>query len=260
MNLDQALGALATARETAGIFCDFDGSLSEIVSHPPKARAVRGASRTLERLARRYAVVAVISGRPVSFLARRLHARHVRMVGLYGIEERVGRSLSILPEVRAARDRVERAAVRLEQELGDIDGIWVERKGFAVAVHYRNTGDPDAALARVQPVMSAIAADEALSPTTQGRMVLEVAAAPVDKGAVARGVIAERGLTAALVAGDDRGDIPLFDAVVHLPVFLRVAVQSPEAPPELLERADHIVSGPQELLDLFKRLADATGR
>ena len=70
---------------------------------PAKARAVRGAGRVLERLARRYAAVAVVSGRPVSFLAKRLHPRKVRLVGLYGIEERVGRSLRILPEVSAAR-------------------------------------------------------------------------------------------------------------------------------------------------------------
>ena len=83
----RALGAMASR---AGIFCDFDGSLAPIVPDPAKARAVRGAGRVLERLARRYAAVAVVSGRPVSFLAKRLHPRKVRLVGLYGIEERVG--------------------------------------------------------------------------------------------------------------------------------------------------------------------------
>jgi trehalose 6-phosphate phosphatase len=260
VNIDQALSAVASARTTAGIFCDFDGSLSEIVAHPPKARAVRGASRTLERLARRFAIVAVVSGRPVSFLARRLHARHVRMVGLYGIEERIGRSLRVLPEVRSAHQRVEQAAAELEAQLAAIDGVWVERKGLAVSVHYRNATDPDSAFAIIEPLVATIAAERNLAPLTSGRKVIEIAAAPVDKGAVARAIIQERNLTAALVAGDDAGDIALFDAVGDLPVAVRIAVRSPEAPQGLLDRADHIVDGPKELLELFRRLSDATGR
>src|SRR5438477_8745774 len=106
----------------AGIFCDFDGSLAPIVPDPAKARAIRGAGRVLERLARRYAAVAIVSGRPVSFLSKRLHPRRVRLVGLYGIEERVGRSLRILPEVQAARSAIDRAAEQLRQELAEEDG------------------------------------------------------------------------------------------------------------------------------------------
>jgi len=46
---------------------------------------VAGVPRLLAELARRYAVVAVVSGRPVAFLAARLPAS-VLLAGLYGPE------------------------------------------------------------------------------------------------------------------------------------------------------------------------------
>jgi len=252
----RALGAMASR---AGIFCDFDGSLAPIVPDPAKARAVRGAGRVLERLARRYAAVAVVSGRPVSFLAKRLHPRKVRLVGLYGIEERVGRSLRILPEVSAARVAIDRAAERLRAELADVQGIFVEHKCLAVSVHFRRVRDRDAALKRAIPVVERIAREEGLASVTRGRLVLEISPpVQVDKGDVVRRVIEEKKLAGALVVGDDVGDLPTFRAVDGLELAIRVAVASDESPPDLIAAADHVVGGPIELMDLLKSLVDAS--
>jgi hypothetical protein len=54
---------------TAGIFSDFDGTLSPIVADPELAEPLPGIAPLLEELARRYRVVAVVSGRPIDFLA-----------------------------------------------------------------------------------------------------------------------------------------------------------------------------------------------
>ena len=251
----RALGAMAPR---AGIFCDFDGSLAPIVPDPSKARAVRGAGRVLERLARRYAAVAVVSGRPVSFLAKRLHPRRVRLVGLYGIEERIGRSLRILPEVRAARTSIDKAAERLRAELSDVDGVFIEHKGLAVSVHFRRVRDKDAALQRAVPIVERVAREEGLASVTRGRLVLEISP-PVEmnKGDVVRRLIEEKQLAGALVVGDDVGDLPTFRAVDGLERAIRVAVASDEAPPDLIAAADHVVGSPLELMDLLKSLVDA---
>jgi hypothetical protein len=58
----------------AGIFSDFDGTLSPIVADPALAEPLAGVPELLGELARRYQVVAVVSGRPVAFLAARLPA------------------------------------------------------------------------------------------------------------------------------------------------------------------------------------------
>jgi len=258
VSLDRDVRALGALASRAGIFCDFDGSLAPIVPDPSKARAVRGAGRVLERLARRYAAVAVVSGRPVSFLAKRLHPRKVRLVGLYGIEERVGRSLRVLPEVRSARSQIDKAAERLREELSEVDGVFIEHKGLAVSVHFRRARDKDAALEHAVPIVKRVASEEGLASVTRGRLVLEISPpVQVDKGHVVRRVIEEKRLTGALVVGDDMGDLPTFRAVDGLELAIRVAVASDEAPPDLIAAADHVVGSPLELIDLLKSLVDA---
>ncbi|MGZ4127459.1 MAG: trehalose-phosphatase [Actinomycetota bacterium] len=252
----RALGAIAPK---AGIFCDFDGSLAPIVPDPGRARPVRGAGRVLERLARRYATVAIISGRPVSFLAKRLHARRVRLVGLYGIEERIGRSLLVLPEVQAARTAIDRAAEQLRAELSSEPGVFVEHKGLAVTVHFRRARDPHGAMEAATPIVARIAQEEGLSEARRGRLALEITPpVRVDKGDVVRRVIEEKGLTGALVVGDDVGDLPTFTALDGLDLAIRVAVASDEAPRELIAAADHVVGSPAEVLELLRNLADAS--
>lgn len=59
--------------------------------------------------------------------------------------------------------------------------------------------------------------------------------------------------------GDDRIDLPGFDALDLLAsegdfVSLKVAVDSDEAPPELLERADIVVDGPSAAVAFLRRL------
>jgi trehalose 6-phosphate phosphatase len=251
----RALGAIAAH---AGIFCDFDGSLAPIVDDPQKARPLRGTSRVLGRLARRYSAVAVVSGRPVSFLAKRLRSSRVQLVGIYGIEERVGRSLRVLPEVKAARSAVNEAAEKLQMALGEEPGTYVEHKGLAVSVHFRRARDKESTMARATPVVDEIARAEGLR-VTRGRLVLELAPpVDVDKGDVVRRVVAEKNLTGALVIGDDLGDLPTFSAIDDLALAVRVAVGSTESPAALIEAADHVVGSPVEVLALLRELVDAS--
>src|SRR5207237_8443168 len=66
---------LAPVREQAAraaVLVDFDGTLSPIVEDPAAARPLPGAGEALAELARRYARVAVGSGRPGSFLLTHL--------------------------------------------------------------------------------------------------------------------------------------------------------------------------------------------
>lgn len=258
-DLPEPMRALARMPARAGIFTDFDGSLAPIVADPGRARAVRGAHRILTSLAKRYAVVAVVSGRPVSYLAKHLHARGVRMVGLYGIEERIGRTLSVLPDVQAARAAVDEAATRLTGELAQMPGIYVENKGFAVSVHFRRAPDPERAAILAEPIVMSVATDTGLAPLMRGRKVLEIGPkVSVDKGEVVRQLVERFSLEGALVIGDDTGDLAMFDAVSTLIHGVRLAVMSDESPPELKDACDVSVSSPVELVALLKTLASAT--
>jgi len=259
--LHPRIADIARDAPRAGIFCDFDGSLAPIVDDPERARPLRGAARALHRLAKRYGAVAVISGRPVRFLAHHLHARGVRLVGLYGIEERAGRHSRVLPEVQQARSAVDRAAARLRSEMTAFEGVYVEHKGYAVSVHFRRARDPKGAALAAEPLIIAAAKENGLHSLPRGRQVVEIAPpAAVDKGHVVRRIMASNALNAAIVIGDDAGDLPMFEAVDGLERVARIAVRNDEAPSELFERADLTVADPDAVLEILKNLADARDR
>jgi trehalose 6-phosphate phosphatase len=84
-----------------------------IVEDPDLAEPVAGVPRLLAELARRYAVVAVVSGRPVAFLAARPPAS-VLLAGLYGLEVQRHGERQIDPEAeqwRTAATRLRAAAL-----------------------------------------------------------------------------------------------------------------------------------------------------
>lgn len=247
------LEPLAAVAPQAGIFIDFDGALAPIVDDPAQARAVKGAADVLNDLAKVFRVVAVVSGRPVSFLSDRLAVRGVRLVGLYGIEERVGRSLRVLPEAQRARGAVEAAARRLTTLLGA--NAVIERKGFAISVHFRRSDEPEHRMHDAEPIVRAVAEEQGLE-VSAGKFVWELApAVQTDgKGTVVRRLIEQHGLRAGLAAGDDRGDIAAFRAVGELETRLRIGVSSTEMPAELRDASDMVVDGPEGLVALLREL------
>jgi trehalose 6-phosphate phosphatase len=119
---------------TAGIFSDFDGTLSPIVADPELAEPLPGIAPLLKELARRYRVVAVVSGRPVEFLAAHLPAS-ILLAGLYGLEVLHDGELQTDPEAERWRTVVSAAATRIRAAAPS--GVLVEPKGLSVTCHYR---------------------------------------------------------------------------------------------------------------------------
>jgi trehalose 6-phosphate phosphatase len=255
MQPDPDLEALASNASRVGIFCDFDGCLAPIVPDPDTSRPVEGADEALERLAERFHVVALISGRAVTDLAHRIHARGVRLIGLHGMEEMRGGSVMVLREAERSQTAVERAAARIEGMLSRAPGAVLERKGLALAVHFRRAPDPVEAERIAGPLVLEAAKAEGLE-IVPGRRILEVRpAAGGTKGDAVRRLIAEEDLRGALVGGDDVGDIPAFAALEGLDVAVRVAVASAEAPTELIDRADVVVDSPKGFVALLDELS-----
>ena len=61
-------------------------------------------------------------------------------------------------------------------------------------------------------------------------------------------------LTRALYAGDDTTDLDGFRALDGLELAVRVAVASPESPPELRGAADLVVETPAAFLEILRAL------
>jgi len=241
------------APERAALFLDFDGTLAAIVADPDAARPLPEVPQLLADLARRFGLVAVVSGRPAAFLRRHLaRASGVRLLGLYGLE-RVTEAGAVVADEDARRWRpvltatVERARARAPA------GVRVEPKGLTVTLHWR--GAPDA-----EAWVRAFGAGErhrvGLS-VRAGRLSLELTPPlPVDKGTVLRSLAA--GFAAAACFGDDLGDLAAFAVLDDLAAagvaVAKVAVVDAESPAAVAEAADVVVEGPEGAVALLGRL------
>ena len=233
------------------VVLDYDGTLSPIVTDAAAALPQEGVPDLLTRLRDRLGLVAVVSGRPIDFLAPLLPPGLV-LAGLYGLELAVDDQRLDHPQSGNWREVIDDVASRAEIR-GPV-GVVVERKGLSLTLHYRTVPDQEAATA-------AYAADEAHRSglvARPARMSWELhPPIEVDKGTAVLDLADD--FAAVAFAGDDVGDLPGFDALDELAergvATLRIAVDSPEAPPELLERADIVVDGPQGLVTLLESLA-----
>ena len=240
---------------------DYDGTLAPIVADPRAAYAHPEAAAVLARLAPRLAAVVIVTGRPAAEaveLGGLAGVPGLVVLGQYGLQRWAGGTLrepEPLPGVITARDR-------LPGLLRDAPhGTWVEDKGHALAVHTRRTAEPEAAFARLEPPLRALAAETGLR-LEPGRMVLELRPPGVDKGAALRAFCAERHARAVMYTGDDLGDLPAFDAVEELRAAgtpgLTVCSGSAEVT-RLADRADLVVDGPAGVVSMLSAFADAMG-
>jgi trehalose 6-phosphate phosphatase len=255
-----ALAPLVEDPARSVVVVDFDGTLAPIVADPPAAAPLPGALEVLARLVGRAGRVAVVSGRPVAFLRAALPVDGLALFGHYGVE-RFGEGGEVFTAPEAGRwvEAVRNAAAEAEAAL---PGLFVERKGsLAVALHWRRRPEFETAALKLGHRLAA-AHNLRLEP---GRRTLELRPSlDVDKGRPVAALAA--GAHAALVMGDDRGDVAAFAAGRRLVEegrlrhVLRVVVRSSETPAELLDHADLTVDGPPGALHLLAELADLLER
>ena len=239
---------IARNATTAGLFVDFDGTLSPIVLRPEDARPAPEVPGLLRSLSSRLALVAVVSGRSAHQLVEWL-GPEIEIWGLHGAERSVAGQVQVaaavmpyMGAIRAARDEA-----RARLEIHGLIGCTVEDKGSMIALHLRAAADPEAAGPEVERIARDIAARDGLI-VAPGRMVFELRPpVEVSKRDVVLRRSEEMGLQAACFIGDDLVDVPAFEALDRLEAggatCLRVAVRSDEAPAQLLQRADLIVDG-----------------
>lgn len=126
---DEVIQAIAAGSD-AGLVMDFDGVLSPITDEPALSELLRGTAQTLERLAGRLSTVALLSGRPVGFLADRATIPGVDLYGSYGLERLTDGGIDVVPEAQEWTTAVQAATRELHRELDSIDGVDVEEKSL----------------------------------------------------------------------------------------------------------------------------------
>jgi trehalose 6-phosphate phosphatase len=249
--VSELFGDFLAAPSEAGIFTDFDGTLSPIVDVPDEAQPLDDVAEVLGALAERYGRVAVVSGRPVSFLEGKVPSSVV-LSGLHGLERLEQGQRLDHPQGGVWREVTDDIAVLAVDRLPPT--VRVEAKGISVTLHYRE--HPEVAeevhrFAEQQAARSGLVC-------RQARMSYELhPPVEADKGTAV--IDLTSGLQAACFIGDDRGDLAAFAALDGLAATgmntVKVAVASREAPAELIDNADLVLPGPAEAVELLRWLS-----
>jgi trehalose 6-phosphate phosphatase len=254
-----AIEALAGSPETAGLVLDFDGVLAPIVEDPTTSAMPGGVAETLTRLAKRLGLLAVMSGRPVDFLADRVRVAGVPLLGSYGIEQIRDGERRVDSGAEQWLDSVREASRSLKHLLAAVPGIRVEEKSVSVAVHWRQAPDQDAAAALVRGATEQVAQATGLK-AEPGKLVEELRPPiSVDKGSAIRALLASDRLATIAYAGDDLGDIPALRAVREIGGYALVVDHGSETDSRLLDLADQTYRGTDAFAIWLTELAGAIG-
>jgi trehalose 6-phosphate phosphatase len=263
-SLDRALALAreALAEPPAGLLTDFDGTLSPIVADPSLARPIDGVVGALQVLARRLAVVAIVTGRAPLDARRMVGVSELLVAGNHGTEWLEPSAAEPSPSPEAARLRL--LLDGMLDRLPVLDGVVIEHKGLSATVHYRNAPDPDAALATLRRALGEPPAGLALR---SGRMSIELRPVGLgDKGAATRTIIERFGLRGVVVMGDDLTDLDMFAAVAEARsdgrlrgAIIGVGGADEDVPPAVADAADAILPSVADVASLLASLAGDQG-
>lgn len=200
---------------TPAVFLDYDGTLTPIVEHARDATLPEATRQAIAALAA-VVPVAIVSGRDLADVRAMVGIDGIAYAGSHGFDivEPDGARHERAPEALPALDRAHAA---LEEEVGTVPGASVERKRFAVAVHFRQA-DPAAVGDIEQAVDRAVTAADGQLRKTGGKKIFELRpAVEWDKGRALRWLLDALGLdrpgVVPLYVGDDVTDEDAFAAI-----------------------------------------------
>jgi trehalose-phosphatase len=154
------------------VFLDYDGTLTPIVPRPEDARISEEMRQAVKALAAR-CPVAIVSGRDLQDVRQLAGVEEIFYAGSHGfdIAGPAGRKMELQQgtDYLPALDKAEKA---LHEHLEDIEGAQVERKKFAIAVHFRRVAENRFREVE-QAVEEVLAANQGLR-KTGGKMIFEL--------------------------------------------------------------------------------------
>lgn len=262
-DLHELLAPLTSDPEHSAVLLDVDGVLAPIVEQPDDAHMPETTRRPLIEVAKRYGIVACVSGRRASDARRIVSLGSISYLGSHGSE--ILRAGTIAPELdqelQGWTKRVRAfAGEAFDEELRRLR-VRLEDKEAIAALHWRGVPDEEGAQRAIEAVSRA--AEDAGFVTHWGRKVLEIRPpVRIDKGAGIMRLLHDVDLSAAVYVGDDLTDVDAFRGLDELSAtggiakVLKVGVKSDEGPPQLEQEADVMVDGTDGVRALLQVLAE----
>ena len=237
---------------TPAIFLDYDGVLTPIVRRAEDALIspqMRQAVRSLAGLC----TVAVVSGRDLQDVKQMAGIDGIVYAGSHGfdIEGPAGLHLEFQKGVEYL-PALDRGEEKLSKRLADIGGVRLERKRFALAVHFREVAEQD--IASVEEAVDGVVRDIRGLRKTGGKKIFELRPdIDWDKGKAVRFLMEKLHLEGPQVVpfylGDDLTDEDAFKELKGGGVG--IVVRDEERP----TMADYALENPDEVRDFLLRLA-----
>jgi trehalose 6-phosphate phosphatase len=206
------------------LFLDVDGTLLELAPTPTSVvvdDSLRPLLRMLER--RCDGALALISGRPIADLDDLFAPLTLAAAGVHGCERRDAQGHWLRP--RFVDQGFAEFRAKLARELSSLDGVLVEDKQYALALHYRSTPALEGPLRNLLASLSS-----AMPPqmeVIEGDEVFEIKPASHDKGTAIEAFLQESPFAGRfpVFIGDDLTDQDGF-AVVRRHLGMAIAVGS----------------------------------
>lgn len=189
-------------------FLDVDGTLLDIASSPDAVVVPEGLPETLLRLSEALGgALALVTGREIETIDRFLHPLKLPVAGVHGAELRLPDGTHKGTAISPALPRI---IAEFETFVAENEGILLEKKGRAVALHYRlNPALGEDVESFVREVVESDGQGLEIQP---GKMVVEVRPAKIDKGRAIAVFLEQEPYIgrSPLVIGDDWTDEPGF--------------------------------------------------
>jgi trehalose-phosphatase len=208
------------------LFFDFDGTLVPIQDNPAQCVLSAGMKGQLEAIALSgKAFIAILSGRTVADIKKRVNIQGVYYGGNHGIEISGPRVNYTHPDALSGKHIIEKVCREIKQEIGNIEGAFIEKKKFGFALHSRMGKKEDKAL--IQRAFHRVIAEQSDAQTftiMRGKKVLELAPnIQWDKGKAALFILQElKRNYLPIYVGDDANDEAAFKALNEDGVTIRV--------------------------------------
>lgn len=227
-------------REQPLLAFDFDGTLAPIAPVPADAMVPLSVDTAMQRLCA-VAPVAIISGRNVADIRRRLGFEPAYVVGNHGAEGVPGADT---PEQEAiVADWFQHLAAQQEALP---EGVLIERKRFSLSLHYRLARSREQALA----VIDALTATLLPPPVRLGGKCVVNLLPPgsPDKYLALRHLLQQENRATALYVGDDETDEAIFRQAAPGWLTIRVEYAARSA-------ADYYIGNQREIATLIQAIA-----
>lgn len=233
------------------LFLDYDGTLTPIVPRPEDALLSAEMRSLLHQLANR-TPVAVVSGRDLADVRKQVDLDSLHYAGSHGFDILTAEGHSMhLDQAQSSLVDLDEAEDWLRDDLKSIDGARVERKHFAIAVHYREVSESD--MPQLETLVDRIVEHHPQLRQRSGKKIVELQPnVDWDKGRAVLWLLDQLQLdrpdVVPLYIGDDTTDEDAFRALQGRGISIRVGE------PEETTRANYGLRDPEEVRHFFQLL------